>query len=50
MNHQIDAVEWPSFNQKKTFADKFGQSLLCIDPAEVAATSNKSIVDSAARS
>jgi hypothetical protein len=28
-------------------ADEFGQSLLCIDPAELAATSNRSIVDSA---
>jgi hypothetical protein len=51
MNHQIDAVEWPSFiRSKKTFADELEQSLLCIDPAKLAATSNRSIVDSAARS
>jgi hypothetical protein len=35
---------------KKTFADEFRQSLFFIDPAEVAATSNRRIVNSAARS
>jgi hypothetical protein len=34
---------------KKTFADKVGQSLLCIDSAEVAASSNRRIINSAAR-
>jgi hypothetical protein len=49
MNHQVDAREWPSFDQK-SFTVWALHSLIRVDPAELAATKESSCVDPLAKS
>jgi hypothetical protein len=48
MNHQIDAREWPSFDQK-SFTVWALHSLIRVDLAELAATKESSFVDPLAK-